>query len=67
MPIVATTSQRGKFKSNIPIMARDPVYNTTGKRTVTYPNKNNPDTIDRVVLSKRFSKNAGVVVNPLAR
>ena len=31
------------------------------------PNKNNPETMDLVVLSKRFSRNAGVVVKPLAR
>lgn len=55
------------MRSNIPIMAKDPVYKTTGKRTVTYPNKNNPDTRERVVLSKRFSKNAGVVGNLMAK
>ena len=47
--------------------AKDPVYRTTGNNTVTYPNKNNPETILLVILSNLFSKKAGVVVNPLAK
>ena len=60
-------TQIGYSRSNIPFNAREPVYKTTGSKTVTYPNKNKPDTMDRVVLSNLFSRKAGVVVNPLAK
>ena len=60
-------TQIGYSRSNIPFNAREPVYRTTGSKTVTYPNKNKPDTMDRVVLSNLFSRKAGVVVNPLAK
>ena len=43
------------------------MYRTTGSKTVTYPKRNKPETILLVILSNRFSKNAGVVVKPLAK
>ena len=57
--IVETSKILSKFSA--------PVYNTIGNSVVTYNSKNNPETIMRVDLSNRTSKNSVMVTNPILR
>ena len=49
---------------NIPLIAKDPEYSITGKRTTAYPDKNNIEVNVLVVKSKRLAKKPGIVVSP---